>query len=152
MKRAMRCDKVTLAALEAVLILYENPDRLTERLPTLRLLTRDTQDIRAQAERILPALMKAVDGHAEADIWWPSPVRSAAARCRSTCCRAPRCALTPRATKKRQGEALKRISAAFRALPCPVIGRVHDGALLFDLRCLDDETAFVAQLERLDLA
>ena len=36
-----------------------------------------------------------------------------------------------------------------RALPKPVIGRVHDGALTLDLRCLDDEAGFVAQLDRL---
>ena len=28
----------------------------------------------------------------------------------------------------------------------PVIGRIRDGALLLDLRCLDDEAAFAAQL------
>jgi L-seryl-tRNA(Ser) seleniumtransferase len=32
-----------------------------------------------------------------------------------------------------------------------VIGRLHDGALLFDLRCLEDEAGFVAQLDRLVL-
>jgi L-seryl-tRNA(Ser) seleniumtransferase len=36
---------------------------------------------------------------------------------------------------------------AFRKLPIPVIGRIEDGALLFDVRTLDDEAAFAAQLE-----
>jgi L-seryl-tRNA(Ser) seleniumtransferase len=35
---------------------------------------------------------------------------------------------------------------AFRALPIPVIGRIRDGMLLFDLRTLDDEAAFAGQL------
>ena len=38
------------------------------------------------------------------------------------------------------------IARAFRELPVPVIGRMQDGALIFDLRCLEDETAFVDQL------
>ena len=42
-----------------------------------------------------------------------------------------------------------RIAAAFRRLPVPVIGRVHQGAFILDLRCLEDEDGFAAQLERL---
>jgi L-seryl-tRNA(Ser) seleniumtransferase len=34
-------------------------------------------------------------------------------------------------------------------LPIPVIGRIEDGCLKFDLRCLDDHEAFVGQLSRL---
>ncbi|MFI4986051.1 MAG: hypothetical protein ACHQF3_01285, partial [Alphaproteobacteria bacterium] len=37
----------------------------------------------------------------------------------------------------------------FRALPIPVIGRLDDGRLKLDLRCLDDEQAFAEQLARL---
>jgi L-seryl-tRNA(Ser) seleniumtransferase len=39
------------------------------------------------------------------------------------------------------------IVKALRALPIPAIGRIHDDAVWLDLRCLEDEAAFVSQLE-----
>ena len=54
------------------------------------------------------------------------------------------------AGKRGTGTALKRLAAAFAALPRPVIGRVQDDRLVLDLRCLDDEAAFVAQLGELE--
>ncbi|MGP1677118.1 MAG: hypothetical protein ACTS6J_08170 [Burkholderiales bacterium] len=47
------------------------------------------------------------------------------------------------------GRALLRTEAAFRALPAPVVGRVHDGAYVLDLRRVQDAAGFVAQLDRL---
>jgi L-seryl-tRNA(Ser) seleniumtransferase len=47
------------------------------------------------------------------------------------------------------GKGLDRLADAFRGLPIPVIGRIQDSTLLFDLRTLDDEAAFVAQLPEL---
>jgi L-seryl-tRNA(Ser) seleniumtransferase len=54
-------------------------------------------------------------------------------------------AITP-AARRGVGRKLEALSRAFRRLPVPVIGYVRDNALIFDLRCLDDETAFIAQL------
>ncbi|SVE47479.1 uncharacterized protein METZ01_LOCUS500333, partial [marine metagenome] len=56
MKRALRIDKVTLAGLAATLRLYANHDTLRTRLPTLRLLSRPVDDIKAVALRLCPIL------------------------------------------------------------------------------------------------
>jgi L-seryl-tRNA(Ser) seleniumtransferase len=50
----------------------------------------------------------------------------------------------PTAAKK--GGALKRMAAQFARLPVPVIGRVQGDRMILDLRCLDDEDGFIAQL------
>ena len=51
--------------------------------------------------------------------------------------------------KKGRGTALKFLAEAFAGLPMPVLGHIHDGALIFDLRCLEDEAGFLAQLSHL---
>ena len=148
LKRALRVGKLTLAALEAVLRLYRDPDRLAERLTTLRLLTRPQEAIRAQAERLLPALVAALA---------QLPVDAAIVDLKSQIGsgslpvdRLPSAGFAIR-LRGRKGGAQKRIEAALRELPRPVIGRMEDGALLLDLRCLDEreENEFAAQLSTL---
>jgi L-seryl-tRNA(Ser) seleniumtransferase len=47
---------------------------------------------------------------------------------------------------------LKRLAAGLRNLDVPVIGRIEDQALVLDLRCLNDESAFAGNLTSLDLS
>ena len=62
----------------------------------------------------------------------------------------PSAALVARPVAARgKGRALQRLAAALRALPRPVVGRIADDALWLDLRCLEDETGFAAQLKEL---
>ena len=148
LKRALRVGKLTLAALEAVLRLYRDPDRLPDRLTTLHLLTRSADDIRFQAERLLPALQQALAG-------WPVSVSIAAALSQIGSGSLPvdrlqghALVVTPRS---RKSGVLHEIEAALRGLPVPVIGRITDGALRLDLRCLSaaDEADFLSQLAKL---
>lgn len=50
--RALRIDKLTLAALEATLRLYRDPERAAREIPTLRYLSRTKDELRALAERL----------------------------------------------------------------------------------------------------
>ena len=62
----------------------------------------------------------------------------------------PSAGLALRPTAKRgAGRALARLAGALRALPIPVIGRVADGAMILDLRCLEDEGGFSQNLAAL---
>jgi L-seryl-tRNA(Ser) seleniumtransferase len=147
-KRALRVDKATLAALTATLTLYGDPERLVRELPTLRLLTRAQRDIEAQAKRLLPVLTRALDGRAAVEVVsCSSQIGSGALPVDSL----PSSAISITARGKRKGALAQAYAVAFRQLPTAVIGRIKDGALLFDLRCLEDEGRFVAQLRELKL-
>jgi L-seryl-tRNA(Ser) seleniumtransferase len=151
LKRALRCDKLTLAALAAVLRLYADPERLVERLPGLRQMARPEEAIRALAERLMPAVAARLAGRASVTVVaCASQIGSGSLPVD----RLPSAALAlrpnaGRGTGRGGGKALNALAAAFRTLPMPVIGRLHDGALLLDLRCLEDEAGFLAQLDQL---
>ena len=148
MKRALRIDKIRMAALEATLRLYADPDKLVKEVPTLRLLTRPQKDIEAQATRLLPALAAAVGEYADAMvIHCASQIGSGALPVDAL--PSAGIAMTPRG--KNRNSAAERLSNAFRKLPVPVVGRVNDGAFMLDLRCLDDEAGLIAQLAQLHL-
>ena len=146
LKRALRIDKMVLAALIEVLKLYQSPSRLAMRLPTLEVLTRPLAEIRAQAERVMLPLAGAL---------------------------APRYKVTPAECHSQVGsgalpvetlpsfgfrinaadnsdQGLRQLAASMRRLPVPVIGRINNGAYFLDLRCLDREGDFIAQLDRLE--
>jgi L-seryl-tRNA(Ser) seleniumtransferase len=151
MKRALRPDKMTIAALSAVLRLYANPERLVERLPTLRVLARSVETIRNSAESSLAAVATKLHGVASVEvIECDSQIGSGALPTQTI--PSAGLAIRPSIGKRGSGAALERLAGSFRNLPVPVIGRLQDGALILDFRCLEDEAAFVAQLPNLALS
>ena len=146
MKRALRLDKVRLAALEAVLRLYANPEKLATELTTMRLLTRPREEIRTVAERVMPAVEKALAGSAAVRVIdCASQIGSGALPVETL----PSAGIAATPAGKRRSGAADALARAFRALPVPVIGRINEGDFLMDLRCLEDEAGFVAQLQHL---
>ncbi len=143
LKRALRVDKLTMAALAAVLRLYLDPERLAARLPALRRLTRPEAEIRAAAARLAAALSARLGAGVTIEI---VPCASQIGSGSRPVDLLPSVAIGLRVPGNR---ALAGLARSFRELPVPVLGRLHDGALLFDLRCLEDEAGFIAQLDRL---
>ncbi|WP_273830808.1 L-seryl-tRNA(Sec) selenium transferase [Serratia bockelmannii] len=142
LKRALRVGKLTLAALEATLRLYLQPEKLAEQLPTLRLLIRPQQEMQQAAERLLAALRPrfTADFDLRAEPCW-SQIGSGSLPVD----RLPSYALTftPRDGR---GATLEALAERWRRLPQPVIGRLGDGRLWLDLRCLEQDGALIDAL------
>ena len=67
MNRALRIDKLTLAALEATLRLYLDPDLAKQRIPTLRMICATPQELKTRAAKLARLLRKTL-APAELDI------------------------------------------------------------------------------------
>ncbi|MFS4436638.1 L-seryl-tRNA(Sec) selenium transferase [Paracoccaceae bacterium GXU_MW_L88] len=141
MKRAVRLDKIRIAALEATLRLYRDPDRLAERLPTLRFLARPQADIAEQTTRLAPQVDARLTPHgfSAAPCDCASQIGSGALPTDTI----PSAGL--RLTGE-GGDAPDRLAAKLRALPRPIIGHIHDGALILDLRCLQNDDTLLNAL------
>jgi L-seryl-tRNA(Ser) seleniumtransferase len=150
MKRALRLDKIRIAALEASLKLYRDPERLAERLPTIRLLARPREEIETLAGRLVSVVGAALGSSFRVGvIHCASQIGSGALPLETL----PSAGLAIRpAAMRGAGRALAALAGALRRLPMPVIGHIADSALILDLRCLEDEAGFTANLTALDLS
>lgn len=149
MKRALRLSKLPLAALEATLTLYLQPEILTSELPTLRLLTRPLAHIQATAQALLTPLGQALAPRYTASVVeLSSQIGSGSLPVE----RLPSAgiAIAPVLDGRRgTGTALDALARALRALPLPVIGRVQDDRLVLDCRCLEEPRLLTDQLATL---
>lgn len=150
LKRALRVDKLTLAALSEVLHLYGDPHRLAARLPTLRLLTRPLADIAGVAAELADALQARLGELADVRVVdCASTIGSGAlpmAGLPSAGVRAD-----GRGSRRDRDRWAARLLAALRSLPLPVIGRLDDGGVLLDCRCLENTAPVLLSLSALRL-
>ncbi len=150
LKRALRVDKVTLAALAAVLRLYGRDETLRQELPVLRLLTRTQTEIRALAYRLRTPLAEALGPPWEVEVVdLASQIGSGALPVASLA--SAGLAIEPLLERGRNA-ALEQLHRRLRRLPTPVVGRIQQERLLLDLRCLEDEPGFLAQLPEIAAA
>jgi L-seryl-tRNA(Ser) seleniumtransferase len=129
--RAVRIDKLSLAALEATLRLYLDPPRALRELPVLRMVAAGEKELRDRAER-----MSAVVGDAARVIVAAGKVGGGALPLLEL--EGPVCAVDP-------GElGVDELARRLREADPPVIGRAREGWLLLDPRTLDDAEAAAA--------
>jgi L-seryl-tRNA(Ser) seleniumtransferase len=147
LKRALRVDKLTLAALAEVLKIYTEPERLRNELPVLRQLTRPLGEIEALANRIRDTLASRLPGYSVIRAAMRGQFGSGALPQHEIPSAGLRIAPDNDDDRHKHIEDLAR---ALRGLPRPVIGRIRDGDLWLDMRCLDDEQQFVDQLVQLE--
>ena len=151
MMRAMRPDKMTLAALDATLALYEDPDSLPRTLPALRLLTRSAADIMGEARDLESDLAGALASAFTVEVVPLESQIGSGAQPVTTLASAG-FAIRPAGSGRGSDRRLRQLAAALRRLPRPVIGSIRGGTLFLDLRCLDDRDALRAGLRDLDLS
>jgi len=134
MKRALRVDKMTLAALIAVLKLYLTPETLVEHLPTLRDLARSDADIKTFGEAVLPAVADCLAPDFEAGlVSTKSQIGSGALPIDLLPSWA--IAISARNTEH-PNEAIMALASRLRHLDTPILGRITASQLLLDLRTL----------------
>jgi L-seryl-tRNA(Ser) seleniumtransferase len=128
LQRALRADKLTLAALEGTLGLYLDPERALRDVPVLRMLREPAAPVRARAER----LSGLVEGSVEKTV-----ARVGGGALPLTELSSFACAVE------------ESLAGPLRAGEPPVIGIVRDGRLLLDCRTLtDSEVGEVAEAVR----
>jgi L-seryl-tRNA(Ser) seleniumtransferase len=148
LRRALRIDKIRLAALEATLKLYRDPERLVEHVPTLKFLHRSQAEIAATAQGLRAEVQKILGDAFSVDVEsCSSEVGSGALPLDSL----PSAGFFIFSKAGRDGRPIEQLAAALRQLPQPVIGRIENGRLVLDLRCLTEPRALLAALSNLEV-
>jgi L-seryl-tRNA(Ser) seleniumtransferase len=139
LRRALRPDKLTLAALAATLRLYREAPDLPAVLPVLRWLTRSLDDMEAIGRATAAALAARLGpGHVVTVVHSAAEAGSGAL---------PAAPLESRALAVRHPDrSPEEIAARFRFARPAVLGRIHDGCFLLDLRGIFDPADLLVDL------
>ncbi len=130
--RALRIDKMTLAALEATLRLYRDEKKAVRTIPTLRMLTMDPDEIENRASRIAESLNAIGDSRLQiALIDLPSKAGGGALPLLDLPSKCLRIMI--------QGMSVNTLEQNMRRHTPPIIGRIEDDAFVVDPRTLRDD-------------
>lgn len=138
--RALRLDKMTLAALESTLRLYLDPEVALREIPTLRMLSEEAESVRRRAEQLAERLEKIEDLPCAVEVV-PEVARAGGGAL-------PMCDIPTYAVKLDLADGLAQACETYliSGRTVPVIGRLKQDALLLDARTLrPDELEEVAE-------
>ncbi|WP_108944723.1 L-seryl-tRNA(Sec) selenium transferase [Shewanella halifaxensis] len=145
LKRALRCDKMTLAALEATLMQYRNPQKLDSQLPIFRKLSRPLVELERFAQELqqqlatssvfdvsIQACQTQVGSGSQPDVLLDS-----VALC---------FAVNANASKQKHAPSVLQLDKWFKAASVPIIGRIAANQLWLDLRGTDNDNQLIEVL------
>jgi L-seryl-tRNA(Ser) seleniumtransferase len=129
--RALRCGKLTIAALEETLRLYQQAPDLAEVIPALKAFARPMSDIEALGRQVLPELQRALGAAFRLSLEdSTSQMGSGALPIEEI--------PTKVITIEHEVQSADRIAERFRGADPPILGRINDGRFLLDLRTIFD--------------
>ncbi|WP_150538223.1 L-seryl-tRNA(Sec) selenium transferase [Actinobacillus vicugnae] len=142
LKRVLRCDKVILSALEATLRHYLFPEKLTEALPTLHLLTQPLYVLKLKAEQLKQALSK----HLTAE--FSLQIEDSLAQIGSGALPMETLASVAVTISAEKQSDLLALEQRFKSFRCPIIGRFAQQKFWLDLRSVAQFELLITMLER----
>ena len=143
LKRALRCDKVILAGLEATLRLYLQPEKLAQQLPTLRLLTQSIEQLNQQAQQVKAILEQKFSEEVEIQI---EPSLAQIGSGAQPTARLDSVAVT---IAEKKAKKLTALLTQFKQMPTPIIARVEQDKIWLDMRSLANLDLLLEDLKQL---
>lgn len=131
LNRALRIDKFTLAALEAVLRNYYDLDQALTTVPTLKMLTQPVEQIKARAKRLMRRIPKAIVSACSTHLH-PTMSRVGGGAMPEHGLQSWAVAFKPTQIP------VSTLENELRKLSIPIIGRIEDDSFLLDMRTIAD--------------